>query len=468
MIRKVFTKELKEILRDGRFRLSFVLVFILLSISIVIGSKQYTSVNEQYELAKSAERELWDNQGEKNPHSAAHYGTYAFKPKYPLSLLDQGVDKYEGVSIFMEAHNRNEAQYSEAGDQSGLARFGELSPDFILLFILPLLIIIMGYNSYTKEKEGGTYVLLKSQGVSGWKLAFGKLIALYTPVFISCSLLFLTAAILLSGLEDYGVFSLSALGLMFLIYLLYYLIFSQVVLFISSKARNSGISLVTALSFWIVACLIAPKAAANFAETKDPYPTRQAFSASIAAAKKGGLDGHNPWNKEAKLLEAKVLKEHGVDSLAQLPFNFDAYRMQKSEEHEAKIYFDEYSKLKDQFQKQTNTYKWVSFFSPFLPTRFVSMGIAQTDYESHWNFSDAVESYRIETQQFLNGNFAKNSKYGEWGYSADADFWKKLPPFEYRTASLMTVMERQKGNFGILFVWILLSGLLLFVSTKKI
>ncbi|MEM9868413.1 MAG: hypothetical protein AAF765_12035 [Bacteroidota bacterium] len=88
MISKTFLKETKELLREGRVRIAFVVVILLLGVSVWISARQYENVNQQYEIAKTAERAIWDNQGEKNPHSAAHYGTYAFKPKYPLSLVD--------------------------------------------------------------------------------------------------------------------------------------------------------------------------------------------------------------------------------------------------------------------------------------------------------------------------------------------------------------------------------------------
>ena len=151
MTRKTLIKEIKELFRDGRVRIAMIIVVLLMGFSIWISARQYQNINEQYEVAKTAERAIWDSQGEKNPHSAAHYGTYAFKPKYPLSLVDQGVDKYAGTSIFLEAHKRNEAQFSAAADQTGLARFGDLTPDFMLLFMIPLLIILLGYNSFTKE-----------------------------------------------------------------------------------------------------------------------------------------------------------------------------------------------------------------------------------------------------------------------------------------------------------------------------
>jgi len=468
MILKTFSKESKELWRDGRVRICFIIVLLLLGIATWISTKQFKNINEQYETATVTERTLWDSQGEKNPHSAAHFGTYAFKPKYPLSLLDQGVDKYVGTSIFLEAHNRNEAQYSAAADQTGLARFGDLTPDFILLFIIPLLIILLGYNSFTKEHEMGTLTLLKSQGISTRKWILGKWLALFFPITLLTAVLFLVAGTILSNLENFGLFQWSSILGLFLVYLVYYTIFINLVLFISMKVKRSGISLVLSLSLWIIACLAAPKAASNIAENKYPYPTNQEFAAMVSKDKKEGLDGHNPWSKEAKLLEEQVLKEHGVDSLHKLPFNFDGYRMQKGEEHQAQVYFKHYKFLKEQFVNQSKVYRGLAAISPYLPARFMSMSIAHTDYATHWDFSDAAENYRIATQKFLNENFAENSKYGNWGYQADANFWSELPAFEYDPPELNEIMKLNASNMLILSIWMFGSfGILLF-TTKSI
>ncbi|MEQ6123669.1 DUF3526 domain-containing protein [Pseudotenacibaculum sp. MALMAid0570] len=466
MIFQVIKKEMREILRDGRFKISFFIVLFLLIAALFITSKQYQNINEQYENAKNSERTAWESQGEKNPHSAAHYGNYVFKPKLPLSLLDQGVDKYTGISIFLEAHNRNEAQYSTATDQTALSRFGELTPDFILFFIIPLIIILVGYNSFTKEIEGKTFYILKSQGIDGWKLVTGKWFAALIPIVSITTLLFLVAGIVLSNIKGYAAFSWSSLTVLYGVYLLYYLIFTNVVLFISSISKKSGIALVSSLTFWVLACFIAPKIASNIADSNYPYPTYQEFSESISEEKKLGLDGHNPWNKESRLLQEKVLKEYNVDNIKDLPFNFYAYRMQKSEEYQAKIYANHYNKLKNQFKKQAKVYKSLSVISPFLPARFLSMSIANTDYQSHWNFSDASEKYRIETQAFLNGKTEKNSKTGE-RYVATAETWKELPKFDYTPLSLSERLSDNKFNFIILLFWFSLTGAGLFLINKN-
>ncbi|WP_299223326.1 DUF3526 domain-containing protein [uncultured Psychroserpens sp.] len=468
MILNTLKKESKELFREGRIRIAFIFVITLTITAVFISAWHYKDINEEYVFAKQSEREIWDNQGEKNPHSAAHYGTYAFKPKYPLALIDQGVDKYTGTSIFLEAHKRNEAQFDEASDQTGLARFGNLTPDFVLMFIIPLLIILIAYNSLTKEKEMGTITLLNSQGAIGFKLIFGKWLAIFLPLFVLLFVLFTVSGIILSSLPDFGIFSWLSLAILFLTYVVYYAIFINLVLIISGLVKKSGIALVLSLSFWILVCLILPKTASNIAEYKHPYPTKQEFAANITKDKKEGLDGHNPWSEASKALAKQVLKEYGVDSLSQLPFNYDGYRMQKGEEHEAEIYFKHYKKLKIQHSNQSRIYRQLASISPFLPTRFLSMSIANTDYTTHWHFADAAENYRIETQKFLNEHFAKESKYGDWSWKANADFWKQLPKFNYKPPTLSEILKRNTGNILILLCWLLGSFAVLFLTTKSL
>ena len=452
---------MKEVLRDGRFRIMAVLCLVLLLVAVYTGKRYYEFVNAQHSEAAAKERLNWIQQDAKNPHSAAHYGTHAFKPKHPLSLIDQGVDKYTGVSISLEAHLRNEAQFMAAQDQTALSRFGDLTPDFILLFLIPLLIVLVGFNAITREKESGTLRLLQSMGVSPVKLALGKWLGIFIPVLALIALVFLIAAILLNNLSDFGEFSLSALLLLFLIYLLYYATFSNLVLLVSAWVKKSNIAFVILLALWIIACLAMPKLGTNLADSLYPYPTQQEFLEAVNEDKKKGLDGHDPWNAAAQKLQEEVLAEHGVDSLHKLPFNFDGYLMQKGEEHEAEIFFKHYEHLKEIYENQSRLYRSASLLSPFLPARFLSMALCRTDYHSHWHFSDQAEKYRLQMMNALNMDFADNSSYGDWSYKSDPELWTKIEPFNYQPPDYATVISSNTSNFLVLLIWFLLSGAML-------
>ena len=459
---------MKEVLRDGRFKVLAALCMVLLLVAIFSSIRYLEYVNAQHEDAASKERLNWVSQDAKNPHSAAHYGTYAFKPKYPMSLIDQGVDKYTGVSIFLEAHARNEAQFIVAQDQTALSRFGDLTPDFILLFLIPLLIILIGFNAITREKESGTLRLLQSMGVSPIHLALGKWLGIFIPIVSVVTLIFLLAAFLLSSLSGFGDFSLSPLMILYGVLVLYYAVFSNLVLIVSAWAKKANLALVILLAVWIVSCLGIPKLTTSLADKLYPYPTQQEFIEAVNEDKKKGLDGHDPWNDAAKKLEQEVLAEYGVDSIQKLPFNFDGYLMQKGEEHEAEIFFEHYEQLKEIYESQSRLYKNAAILSPFLPTRFLSMALCRTDYHNHWHFSDEAEKYRLQVMNKLNMDFADNSSYGDWSYKSNPELWTKIEPFNYNPPSYASVLAFNAGNFAVLILWFVLSGAILVYRCKKL
>ena len=467
-MKNILFKELKELAREGRFRIALIIVLVLVLIATSTGINQYKKNNQQYLESVGKERTIWETQGEKNPHSAAHYGTYAFKPKFALSLFDYGVAKYTGNSVFLEAHNRNEASFSEASDQTSLARFGTLSINFICIYLFPLLIILIGYNSYTKESENQTLTLLKSQGVHPMKLALGKWLATYLPVFIVSAIIFAVIGVILANLDGVVYFSWSNLLFLFLSYNLYYGIITTLTVLLSIWSTSSGISLVKNLVLWIFISFITPKIATNFANANHPYPSKSEFNAAITEDKKNGLDGHNPWNKAAKELERETLKKYGVDSLSKLPFNYAGYRMQKGEEHEAKIYEKHYNNLEKIATKQNNNYKQLSFISPFMPVRFLSMDLSHTSADLHWKFTSAAEKYRIEKQQFLNYDIKDNAKVGERGYKMTREKFKKLPTFQFQPPSLSEIITSNGTNLLFLLLWLVISSIGFIISSKKI
>ncbi|PTB91957.1 ABC transporter permease, partial [Marivirga lumbricoides] len=71
-------------------------------------------------------RQSWEANPDKHPHRMAHFGTFAFRIKYPLSIFDFGIESYTGNAIFLEAHKQNMVNFSDAGFSTGLLRFGEL------------------------------------------------------------------------------------------------------------------------------------------------------------------------------------------------------------------------------------------------------------------------------------------------------------------------------------------------------
>ena len=109
MIAVTARKELTQIYRDGRILWTAGILVLMLIVAAATAVERYRDSSAERAAAQALGEEQWQSQGEKNPHAAAHYGIYAFKPVTPLAFFDTGVANYLGVSVWLEAHRRNRA-----------------------------------------------------------------------------------------------------------------------------------------------------------------------------------------------------------------------------------------------------------------------------------------------------------------------------------------------------------------------
>jgi ABC-2 type transport system permease protein len=107
-----------------------------------------------------------------------------------------------------------------------------------------------------------------------------------------------------------------------------------------------------------------------------------------------------------------------------------------------------------------------SLVSPFLPVRNLSMAMAYTDVDMHWDFSEAVELYRQDFVRFLNEDLKYSSRTGET-YLAGSDVWASKPGFSYELPGMMDVLKAQNGNIFLLLGWVGLSFLALLTINPK-
>ena len=143
-----------------------------------LGIIQNNKLNAEQELAHEHIRSQWDEMEASNPHSAAHYGTYAFKP---VSVT--------GNVLRLEGHRQNDIVFSEASQSLMISKFGKLKPSLIFQFIIPLLLIFFSFNTYMSERNGGRLKLMLVQGASLRKVVFSKVLSIW---FIGLFLLLIT------------------------------------------------------------------------------------------------------------------------------------------------------------------------------------------------------------------------------------------------------------------------------------
>jgi len=450
MIRKIARKEFIEMTRDGRFRTVAMAVCGLLVVAIVLGAMHHRREESQRDDARRATREHWLAQGEKNPHAAAHFGVFAFKPESALSPIDRGVNDFVGTFVFLEAHRQNEFRSRPAEDSSASGQLGALTAAVILQFLVPLLIIALGFASFAGERETGTLRQLLSIGVSPRKLIAGKwfgVVAVLAVLFIPTTII---AAGVLSSIHGLDVprCVMLAIG-----YLLYDGCFLGLTLAVSALASSSRMSLLTMLGFWVTVTLILPRVIADSAEIVHPLPSLAQFRAGIDVDLKKGLSAHATDSPEIVKLRERVLKQYGKERVEDLPINFDGLILQASEDSGNAVFDRHYRALWSIYHDQDVFRSRVGVFAPASVMRDLSMALAGTDFEHHRHFAEVAETYRRGLIRQMNHHITHHMNGAEYDSKAHPELWSSVEDFRYEPPSAVEVFRSQRTNFAILAGW---------------
>jgi len=450
MISRIARKELTEMFRDGRFRLLAGMVLAISLLSLAAGWKNYAELSRQHAAAQSATREQWLAQEKKNPHSAAHYGVYAFKPKSQLAMVDTGIDPYMGVAVWLEAHKQNDFKFRPAQDRTAVQRFGEMTGAEVLQIFLPLFIVLMTFAAFSGERENGTLRQVLSLGVSRRDLAFGKalgvsaalgLVLLPATIFAVLALAWSAEGGLVAGDPARGV-------LLGAVYLAYFAMLIAVSLAVSARVKSSRLALIGLLTFWFVNSLVASRAASDIAGWLYPTPSAIEFQKAMDA----DLNDQKPIQERLGRRRAELFQKYGVDNVDALPIAFSGVSMQEGEEHANEVFDTHFGRLFDRYEQQNRVYQLGGVMAPMLSVRAISMGLSGTDFAQHRHFTVAAEAYRRDIQRLMNGDIAANQKKGQV-YLADQSLWASVPDFEYTAPSTAWAVGNHATSLLIMSLW---------------
>jgi len=467
IVSSIAKNEIKRLVRDKVAGVLALVMLSLLVVSVVTGVSYYQEMAHQHAEAHELARYQWEQQGEKNPHSAAHYGTFAFKPVTVLSVFEPGVDRYTGASLFLEAHRQNFASQSLAEDNDASMRFAELSPAFIFAFLFPLFIILFGYRMIVAEKESGMYRFLVSQGVSGKQIIAGKALGLWGMILLLFLPFFLVGMVTLLYTSPSGA-DLLRFTSMNLVWVLYFGVIAHITLGVSALSKSSGTAMVVLLSLWILSTLLVPRLITNLSAQVHPVPNTTELYQSIRTQLLEGIDGHNTYNEHSAAFRDSVLHAHGVEEIEDLPFNFSGLMLQEGEEFEKKIYDQHLAEIDQIHQRQIRLFAASSVLSPTIATRLASMAAAGTDIHAFNHFTEAAETYRIRLMRDLNMDL-KHNAVGELasGYAVGADFYAQNLAFTYERPNELIISRGQQTPLLLILFWFLASLLFLRVVSGQ-
>ncbi|NUQ74027.1 MAG: DUF3526 domain-containing protein [Polyangiaceae bacterium] len=468
----VAAKEIRELSRDGRFRIALVAVAALLAVSLLLGRRQAHAAHTERQAAQAAADEHFREQDAKNPHVAAHYGTYVFKPQGALTFVDPGIEPFVGVSVKLEAHKRNSLEGARAKDGTALARFGRLSAASVLQLLVPLLIVGLGFAAWTGERERGTLRQIASLGVPSRILFAGKALGLggALAALIGPAVLFGAAFVAVALSDGSSPSSTARLACLAAAYAAYFAAYIAVTLFVSAVAPSSRFALVALLGFWVISGLVVPRAASDAAAVLAKAPAPTEIAAAVRASLETGLPGGPAREERVAAIAEQILEREGFKGAETLmdASLLEGIELQAEATFENEVIDHHFNRLGDAIERQDRLVQWASILSPLLAVRSLSMAFAGTDTAHHGHFADAAEAHRRALVDMLNRDFAEKAGAAGWSYKASRELWEKAPPLVYEPPSAAWVLKNQAVSLTALMGWLLLGGAAAFRAASRV
>jgi len=447
----IAVKDATEIWRDGRFRWAAGLLFLLIIAAVAGGVHNQSQIARQHADAQRAERDVWLDKGDMNPHAAAHYGAFVFKPVQPLSAIDPGLDPFVGVFVFLEAHKQQLARHRPIEDATPTRRLGQLTPASTALVLLPLLVVALTFSSFAAERESGTLRPLLAMGVSRTSLLAGKAVGAMLPltaVIVPATLLGAVLVFWNAPLDPEAPIMARAIAIG-VVYLVHTLIWVAIGLAVSARARTQGAALVVLLALWFANAFVMPPLAMAVAKWIDPSPSAIEFAASIADEK----DTWPTWDARVERVMARFLDGEFESTMA--PANVEVVALLESEADETALYDRKFAELFQRYQLQGRSYERIGAIAPTLAARTLSMALAGTDDAHDREFAAAATRYRTAMLTTLNSELASSGRLNTFDYTRGRDLWEQVPAFDYDVPSARWAIAQRAWSAGVLATWLL-------------
>jgi ABC-2 type transport system permease protein len=463
----VARQQCRLLVRDRRLAVLGLALVLVLCTAAMTAAALHGARETERQAAQTQEAQVWAMQGQANPHGAAHFGRYLFKPLSPLAVIDPGLLPQLGTALRLEAHANNPASNRAIDGGTTLDRFAGLSPATMLQVLAPLLIILAGFAAFAGERARGLLRQELAAGVAPTTLMAGRLAGLAVTVVLLLAVATMAslAALWLAG-GPAG--QLVPLLWMMLGYALYLFAFAALTLAASAAFVSARTSLVVTLAFWALATLFVPRIAPSIAEAAVPTLSGPAFEASVSREVLEGPSGHDPRDARLERLRQDTMRRYGVTRIEDLPVSFNGISLFHGEALSSAIYRRHFAALYDGYDRQAAIQRLFAVLSPYQAVRPWSAALAESDQHAHRRFLEQADRFRYDLVQQLNRALIHRPLGGEGPYMTDVAGVTRDTRFVAGPLGLREVLARHWIDLAILAGWAALATLLAFAAARRL
>lgn len=455
------------LVRDRRLAVLALAIVLVLLVSAITGAALHAARENERLAAQAEEAQVWASQGPANPHGAAHFGRYLFKPVSPLAVIDPGLLPQLGTALKLEAHANNPARNRATEGGAALDRFGGLNPAAMLQVLAPLLVILSGFAAFSGEGPRSLMRQELAAGATPSALMAGRLAGLTVTVFV---LLAVATAAGIAALAIAGGLPGQVLPLLAMMagYGLYLFAFAALTLAASAAFISARSSLVVTLAFWAFATLFVPRIAPTMAEAAAPTLSGPAFEAAVTKEVMEGPSGHDPRDARLERLRVDTMRRYGVTRIEDLPVDFNGIALFHGERLSSQIYARRFAEVYDGYDRQAAIQRGFALLSPLQAVRPWSAALAQSDQHAHRRFLGQADAFRYALVQQLNRALINRPLGNEGPYMADVAAITQDTTFVAEPPTPRETWARHRADLAILMAWAAFATLIAFTSAQRL
>ena len=450
-------------------------VSLVLAITLVL--------TDNYERRLASYNEALQVHHEKNfsARTYSYFSPQLDRPPNPLSLFNQGLDKWAANSILLrrdKVPSLWDDNYRSAGFDNPF-RHLLASIDIVSIFqiLLSLLALVFAYDAIAGEREDGTLRLILANPVGRGLLVFAKylgaMICLILPLLISFLLALLLQ--LQSPAINYSTADFLRIGGILLTTIVYVSTFYLIGLLISCISHRTATSLITSMFIWVVLIFIYPNVSLfmvnHFIETEEKIEQANREVAQITERfqrEKGKLRDpfewpfllKGQWGGSATQRDVTHIE---VDSELEIPTVKAYYETLEPKRIDTTdtVWQVRKKAYSETFVRKSITARNALRFSPTGLYYLTTAAFAGTDRTGIENFFKSTRRYR---QTILNYFYDKKAFGSRQWFASDKGTvrWDDMPRFSYEPLS--DLQDAGSRAFGELFQLFLLN-LVLFIMT---
>ena len=463
MIGRLVSFELEIVRRDRRAWWALLCLASLVLLAFASVSLDAARGDAEKRAVASAERARWIGQGEKDPHSAAHYSIFAFKPSPPLAALDPGIGPFVGQSVWLEAHHQNDMLGRPLQNASLLERAGLANPASLILTFAPLIVFLLAFVVVAQDRERGTMRLALGAAVHPAAIVRAKALAIWGASTGLLVLPVVLAGLVLSGITgrlDGDVIGRLALWTMLMSG--YLAVLAAIGIVVALRARDARIALALLFGIWIVIALILPRAGSSAADSLRPLPSSQAVRQQTldeAAAY---------WSAEDSARhKTQLLARYGVTRIEDIP-NPRMAELDMVERHSHQVFDRILGGFYRQVAGQDRLFATFGFLSPTIAAQSLSASLAGSDFSHHQDFIWTAERYRRGLVNRMNGDGMEHRAHGSERHTNDQRLWSQIPEFAYSAPALGRASAPALPALVALLLWLGGAWLLLAAAARRL